>query len=344
MSEEAKEIALTIAQECISKFPVIVLGSGASAAHGIPGMPALKERLLKVVHPSSSTSEYIEKWKEFLAKLRDTDLEVALDTVRLPEALTNHVVEKTWDFLAPYDYQVFEQAIKERDIFPLTRLLRHLFNSTRNEVHVVTPNYDRLAEYAADSGNLTHYTGFNYGHIRERAVRRPRVHVGSLPTRIVNIWKVHGSLDWFQNSDGIVIGLPISKVRPSGVSPVIVTPGVEKYRLTHDEPFHSIKTEADKALREADAYLCVGYGFNDKHLQTTLAERYRERDVPLIVLTKRLSATARQFLNTGKSGQYLAIEESSSGCRVYSKEFPDGEEIAGESIWQLEQFLEVIIS
>lgn len=344
MSKGAKEVALAIAQECISRFPVLVLGSGASAAHGIPGMSDLKEHLLGISHPPSSTSEDTERWEEFRAKLRDADLESALDAVRLSEALTNHVVEKTWNFLAPHDYQVFEQAIKKRDLFPLTRLFQHLFNSTQKNVHVVTPNYDRLAEYAADSGNLTHYTGFNYGHIRERAVNKPSIHVGHSPTRTVNIWKVHGSLDWFRDSAGIVVGLPISKVFPSSVSPVIITPGIEKYRLTHEEPFLSIKTEADKALRNADAYLCIGYGFNDSHLQTTLTERCRERKVPLIVLTKELSATAIQFLKTGNCGQYLAIEESNNGCRVYSREFPDGEEIVEEPIWQLEQFLKLVIS
>lgn len=345
MSTDPNASVLQLAQECIGKTPVIILGSGASAAYGIPGMPQLKSHLLGIACPATVKTEDAAKWTEFQNKLKTTDLETALDEVRLPEFLTSLVVESTWDYLAPFDHKVFEQAIVDHSLFPLTKLFLHLFNSTRTEIHVVTPNYDRIAEYAADAGKLAHYTGFHYGHIRARAVNgRPMIHLGGAAARTVNIWKVHGSFDWFRDRDGVVVGLPISNARPTNVSPVIVTPGIEKYRLTHDEPFHSIKTEADKALQSADSYLCVGYGFNDTHLQTTLVERCRGKDVPLVLLTKGVSPTAKAFLASGKCGKHLAIEEAPTGARVFSQDFPGGEEIAGDSIWQLGEFLKLVIS
>jgi len=345
MRKEVISTVLRLAQECVSKAPVVILGSGASAAYGIPGMPQLKNHLLSVACPTTDQEEHPAKWAEFHTKLQSTDLETALNEVRLPDALTSLVVDSTWDYLAPFDHVVFQNAIVDPHLFPLTKLFLHLFNSTLTDLHVVTPNYDRLAEYAADAGKLAHYTGFHYGHIRARAMSgKPRVHVGSSPARTVNIWKVHGSLDWFRDNDGVVVGLPISDKRPTNVSPVIVTPGIEKYRLTHDEPFHSIKTEADKALQSADSYLCIGYGFNDTHLQTTLVERCRGRDIPLILLTKEVSPTAMAFLTSGKCATYLAIEEAPSGARVFSHEFLSGEEITGESIWQLGEFLKLVIS
>jgi hypothetical protein len=345
MSTSAQNVILQIAQECISKAPVIILGSGASASYGIPGMPQLRDHLRGISCPTTGMADEVAKWAEFQSILKTADLETALDEVRLPETLTALVVESTWDYLAPFDHKVFERAIVSHDLFPLTKLFLHLLNSTRSDIHVVTPNYDRIAEYAADAGKLAHYTGFHYGHIRARAVNgRPRVQLGNAPARTVNIWKVHGSFDWFRDSAGVVFGLPISGRRPTNVLPVIVTPGIEKYRLTHDEPFHSIKTEADKALQSADSYLCVGYGFNDTHLQTTLVERCRGKDVPLILLTKALSASAKAFLASGKCGKFLAIEEAPAGARMYSREFPDGEEVAGESIWHLREFLKLVIS
>lgn len=345
MSTDPQKVMLELAQECVSSSPVIILGSGASAAYGIPDMPQLKAYLLTITCPSTAKPEEITKWGEFQAKLGSTDLETALDEVRLPESLTALVVESTWDYLAPYDFQIFERAIVDHNLFPLTKLYVHLFNSTQNDIHVVTPNYDRIAEYAADAGKLVHYTGFNYGHIRARVINeRPRIHVGNSVSRTVNVWKVHGSFDWFRDSDGIVIGLPVSASRPPNLLPVIVTPGIEKYRLTHDEPFHSIKSEADRALQNADAYLCIGYGFNDTHLQTTLVERCREKDVPLVLLTKTISATAKEFLKSGKCGKYMAVEESPSGSRIYSTEFPTGIDIAGSLAWQLGEFLKLVSS
>ena len=345
MSKDPEILMHELVQECISKTPVIILGSGASAAYGIPGMPELREHLLSVDCPYTTVTDEIEKWAEFRTSLGKSDLETALDIVRLPESLTGLVVESTWDFLAPKDYELFERAIVDHDLFPLTKLFLHLFNSTSSDIHVVTPNYDCMAEYAADAGKLTHYTGFYYGHIRARAVGgKPRVRVGNAQTRTVNIWKVHGSFDWFRDRDGVVVGLPVASVRPSGLSPVIVTPGIEKYRLTHDEPFHSIKSEADDALQNADAYLCVGYGFNDSHLQTTLVERCRGKEVPLVLLTKVISDTARDFLSSGKCGLYLAIEESKTGSRVYSKDFPAGVDVDANQAWQLGEFLKLVIA
>ena len=345
MSADPKKSLLELAQECISRFPVIILGSGASATYGIPGMPQLRDYLLRVACPSTAKTDEIAKWDEFKTKLGTTDLETALDEVRLTDSLTTLVVESTWDYLAPFDYKVFEKAIVDHKLFPLTKLFLHLFNTTQSDIHVVTPNYDRIAEYAADAGKLAHYTGFNYGHIRARAINeKPRIHVGNTVAKTVNIWKVHGSFDWFRDGDGIVFGLPVSNSRPPNMTPVIITPGIDKHRLTNNEPFHSIKSEADKALQNAGAYLCIGYGFNDTHLQTTLVERCREKDVPLVLVTKAISVTAQAFLKSGKCKKYLAVEESPSGCRIYSAEFPAGEEIVGAPTWQICEFLKLVIS
>ncbi len=340
MSKTYSEIAHEIAQDCISKVPVLILGSGSSAAYGIPGIPGLRDHLLSTLLPRSTSSEDQSAWDKFHVSLLKLDLETALNDHRLPDSITQHIVESTWDFLAPYDIRVFEGVLRNRHVFPLTKLYRHLFQSTKSDIHVVTPNYDRIAEYAADAGELSHYTGFSYGHLRFRSS-------GHTPfkstTRVVKIWKVHGSFDWFKDDDGIVMALPVFGSRPSGIKPVIVTPGIEKYRLTHDEPFLSIKQGADLALQAAGSYLCIGYGFNDKHLQTKLVERCRVESVPLVLITKEITPTAHEFLKSGKCPRYLALEECGSGSKMYSAEYPDGVELKDKPVWQLEQFLSMVI-
>ena len=54
MSADLKKSLLELAQECVSRSPVIILGSGASAAYGIPGMPQLKAHLQKIACPSTA--------------------------------------------------------------------------------------------------------------------------------------------------------------------------------------------------------------------------------------------------------------------------------------------------
>lgn len=339
---EAREVLQQIAQECISVAPVIILGSGASAAHGIPGMPQLRDRLL-VTSPPVGAPLDATSWYEFLEKLKTTDLESALSGVQMPERVTRHIVEATWDFLAPHDVRTLDMVMRDRNSLPLTGLFRHLFQSTHVTIDVVTPNYDRLAEFAADAGEFCHFTGFSYGHIRHRAKEPiPRIRLGKQDARTVNVWKVHGSFDWFADADGIVVGLPVSGQRPNDLVPVIVTPGIEKYRLTHDEPFRSIQQGADAALQSARGYLCVGYGFNDPHVQTKLVERCRSEPVPLVLITKQISTMALEFLRSGKCKKYIAVEEDVAGCKIYAPDFPDGVVVVGKPYWMLNEFVSLV--
>lgn len=345
MSKSPLELAHEIAQECISKAPVIILGSGASAAYGIPGMPALKIHLLATIAPIDASAEDIAEWEKFRLHLDTVDLETALTDIRLPESMTRQVVMTTWDFLAPHDARVFEKLLENRKLFPLTRLYQHLFASTHHAIDVVTPNYDLLAEYAADAGEMCHYTGFGYGHLRLRSKEiAPRILLGKIPARTVNIWKVHGSFDWFRDKGGVVMALPVNGKRPLNAEPVIVTPGIEKYRLTHAEPFLSIKQGADLALQSARSYFCIGYGFNDPHMQAKLVERCRTESVPLVLITKEISQTAKKFLKSGQCLRYMAIEECGEGCRIYSTEYPDGIDIPNFGYWSLNQFLTMVIA
>ena len=131
--------------------------------------------------------------------------------------------------------------------------------------------------------------------------------------------------------------------RPTGLEPVIITPGVEKYRLINDEPFLSIKQGADAALQSAQSYLCIGYGFNDSHVQTKLVERCRSETVPLVLITKSITPSAKEFLRSGKCQKYLALEEGENGCRMFTTAYPDGIEINGNQFWQLDQFLTMVM-
>lgn len=294
--------------------------------------------------PASCSSDAdVKGWQLFLDKLQHTDLESALTDVPVTDAVTQHIVHSTWAFLNAADITVFYKVIADQQLLALTRLYQCLFRSTATDIHVVTPNYDRLAEYAAEAGSFCAYTGFNFGSIGLRAQNpAPRIFANSKRVRTVNIWKVHGSFGWFRDKDGVVVALPPMRDLPHDLSPVIVTPGTEKYRRTHDEPFRSTMQNADDAMRKASAFLCVGYGFNDIHLQPLLIERCTAENVPLVLITQKISPKAHEFFQSSKCRRYLAIEEHEHGIRVFSNEVPNGQELADATYWQLESFLTLV--
>lgn len=339
------ESAILFAQSALSATPVIILGSGASAAHGVPGMYPLGQHLASLSVPHGWISDEIEEWDAFLANLsKGDDLESALGAVRPTRRQNEFVAEATRTFLFPSDRAALVSLISDRRHLPLSRLYKHLFTSTHKTLNVVTPNYDRLAEYAADAVEFSVFTGFNHGHMQLRAKEADvRQMANSQKARTVNVWKVHGSLDWFHDADDRIIALPQMEQTPAGFAPLMITPGVEKYRLAHGEPFRTIFTCSDTALEGARSYLCVGYGFNDEHLQTKLVERCDTDSVPLVVITRDLTNSAKAFLKGGKCRRYLAVEADGPGSRFYTHEYPDGFDVPDREAWKLNEFLDMTI-
>lgn len=332
-----------LAQACVARTPVIVLGSGASLAHGIPGMGELAKHL-RANPPLAMTSMESVEWKRF-DDLLDTDgLEAALSRAQLTEIQTNHIVQSTRTFLLPFDREVFLALLADRRLLPLTRLYRYLFTSVHKTIDVVTPNYDRLAEYASDAGEFACFNGFGYGYFSGRATdSHTRIFRDGQAVRTVCVWKVHGSLDWFKGVASTVVSIPSCNETPTGHSPVMITPGIEKYRRAFHEPFRTIVGCSDNAMEHARSFLCIGFGFNDEHLQTKLVERCESSSTPIVVVTRSLTPAAKTFLLSGRCRQFLAVEECSAGTRMYTHDDLGGTELPGLTLWKLDSFLDLAI-
>ena len=336
------EFAIEECQKCLQASPVIVLGSGASVPVGLPGMDALANHLKCSMKAKMGTGPDEELVKKFVSRLVDIGLESALQEVNLNERLSDHIVKETWELICKADLNAFDAVLHNTNHLPLARLYRHLFNSTHRTISVVTTNYDRLAEYAADASGFCHYTGFSYGHLRRRQSPPSRLSLklGSEQARTVDIWKVHGCLDWFTDQNSSVVALTTATTIPSEFHPAIVTPGIEKYQLAHTEPFRSIIAGADAALARATAYLCIGFGFNDMHIQPKLLERWRSGQALLVVLAKKLSKSIKDILRDANELHYLALEEANSGTLLWSNGHPNGQLLSDVHLWRLPDFLD----
>ncbi|MCK5858039.1 MAG: SIR2 family protein [Abyssibacter sp.] len=336
------EAIAKLAQNCIQHHPAIVLGSGSSAPHGIRGMAALACVLQQNVVPDGGAEE--RSWRQIQEALTNGDgLEVALQRHTAPASLVQKIVAQTWLTIAEDDLKLLESAAAAEEHLPLADLIRGLFRSANRTISVVTTNYDRVAEIAADASGHIHANGFSPGLIRRREGADPiRIHRGNFVARTVRIWKVHGSLDWFEDKQGQPVSLPLRDRLLDGFSPLIVTPGVSKYERTYDEPFRTAIQGADVCLSHASAILCVGFGFRDGHIQPKLVERCRQQNIPIVVLARTLTAEAREFLRTNAGTRYLALERCQNGTRCFTDDHPDGTELPGHNIWSLPDFNEMV--
>lgn len=342
LTELVSEIVSKIAQSCIEHHPVVVLGSGASVSHKIRGMGALADYLRDSLNIESPEED--DAWTQIRTALASGDgLEEALQSTAAPPSLVAKIVDLTWKAIASDDLALLQRAAAGQEAFPLSELIRGLFKSTNNTIDIVTPNYDRVAEYASDIADYVHSTGFVPGLIRRReGADTVLIRRGRYAARTVRIWKVHGSLDWFEDDEGVVMSLPLSDALPDGFSQLIVTPGVSKYERTHDEPFRSAIQGADAALGAAAAFLCIGYGFRDTHIQPKLVERCRQKNVPIVVLARTLTEEAKQFLNNNAGTTYLAMEDFDEGTRAFTRETPEGQVIPDQKLWSFDNFNELV--
>ena len=100
---------------------------------------------------------------------------------------------------------------------------------------------------------------------------------------------------------------------------------------------------ADSAMENARSFLCVGYGFNDEHIQPKLLEKCRQEQKCIIVLAKKLTPEAKKVLLDGSCKRFFAFEEWRDGTRVFSAEDRDGVELPGVNLWSLGDLLDRVL-
>jgi hypothetical protein len=327
----------------INNVPLIILGSGSSIPFGLPSMWQLAEHLRsKVSLTDDKDKSQFEEFKDNLGRLGD--LELALNEMHLRENVLAQIIVQTWELVNKKDLIAYDNLLTKSE-FPLSVLIAHLLKTANRKLSIITTNYDRIAEYAANLSQAFVCTAFCqgfFGHFSDQMKKNDLSGLRGYKGQ-VNIWKVHGSLDWFKSKDDLNIQLPLRHTIPGNCVPAIVTPGLTKYFQTHIEPYRTILAHADSEIDDANGYLCIGYGFNDLHVQPKLINQIKAQK-PILVLTKELTSKTIQAIIGNNCKSYLLIEEyNAKDTRVYSNEFPGELILPDRKIWELKEFLKLII-
>lgn len=334
---------LKLIQDWTNRVPLIILGSGASVPFRLPSMWTLGEHLKNNI--SFTEPDDIAQFEEFKTTLdKVNDLETTLLQIQLRPTVLEKVIFETWTLVNKHDIQAFENLLEGKLEFPLAELTTHLLKAAQRKVSIVTTNYDRLAEYAASFSNAFICTGFSQnfiGHFSKSIHQQDLTKLNGFKGQ-VNIWKVHGSLDWFKSHEETDRQLPYRSTIPVNHKPLIVTPGLSKYYETQLEPFRTIFTEADNEIEKASSFLCIGYGFNDIHVQPKLIAQIKSGK-PIIVITKELTPKTKQSIIDAGCKQYILIEEANGkDTRIYSSSFTGDLIIPDANYWALSEYLKLI--
>ena len=342
MDEKTLENLKKEMQEWTNQVPLIILGSGASIPYGISSMLELGEHLKNNI--TFTENEDQQQFDSFKSEFdNNKDLETTLLKMQLRDAVLNKIVCETWNLINKKDIEFYDKLLQDNSIMPFSDLITYLLNTAQRKLTIVTTNYDRLAEYAASVANAFICNGFAqnyYGKFSTNIHKNDFSKTNGFAGQ-VNIWKVHGSLDWF-NKDNIDYNFSVRKTIPTSYMPSIVTPGSTKYSMTHFEPYRTIFTESDNEILNARSILCIGYGFNDVHVQPKLITQIKNGK-PIIVITKELTTKTKEAIIGNNCKNYILLEQANDNdTRVYSSIFSGEQIISDTSCWKLEEYLKII--
>jgi len=312
----------TVIQDLFQRGLVIVVGSGASCAYGVPGMDALAKYLIENVPKelSSLTQEAKDEWNRIALALESgKGLEIALSENTIG-GLAQVLKTQTAECIAQKEVTAIAQILSLPTLPAFGRLCRY-YLSFADQLNVITTNYDRLIEIQAAQADVAVDTLY-YGHTLGRfnpdrsgnELLRACIPTGRASRTQLKAWphlrlfKVHGSLDWYNLGDTLYRSdLAIPGARQ------IVPPSIEKYRLGYYPPFDAMREKANLAIDNASGMLFQGYGFNDDHLQTHITPRSTQ--IPSVVLSMKLTDSAREHIS--RNNNSIGIEKNLDGCTIF---------------------------
>ncbi len=316
---------------------VVVIGSGLSAAEGVPGMGALATHLNGRSGALGGTDTTL--WTQINKSLAANEgLEAALLKHMPSDTLEDWIVKETCQLLVAAELAIMSEVLAGRRTLRLTTLLSKILKP-KTGLPIITTNYDRLVELACevagfhvDSTAVGHYAG-EFDHQRSCMGSCKGVTASGKVTSLDHfpravVLKPHGSFDWYKGHDK-----PRRCTLNLDGERLVITPGLNKYKKGYGFPFDKHRELANDQINKCARLLIIGYGFNDDHLQTHLEARIKG-GTPTLILTHTPSPKTKTLVSACTSCVCLSKSTGWDGIAVLSKGVAFEHE--GHNLWDIE--------
>ena len=353
--ELTKEVAYQEVGEFFTEKPFVLFGTGTSCALDLNfGMPALENHLRNEL--SRGLDEEQEKqWQQVVTALDDGshDFESAMDFVT-DDALISQIVEFTASFVAYHDNTYAHQIMAGSCDWPAGSLISKLVSSlpqADKQLHVATPNYDLLAEYAFVRYKIPYLTGFHGGFLSlydwneakktvqsiQRAQGKPRLPPKIVEKKHIRLHKPHGSLNTFEWEAQLVECNSWILNKPEGVMRAMITPGTAKYQRLHRD--RAQLAEYDSAVSNHTSFLFLGFGFNDSQLVNNAFRQKLEQDqCKALVITRDTNPRIEEWLTKCPNMWLVCKQSDSDNSRIYNAKYSDWLLIDDKELWRFDAF------
>jgi SIR2-like domain len=145
-------------------------------------------------------------------------------------------------------------------------------------IEVFTTNYDLLMEQAFEETRVAYFDGFvgaRFPFFDLRAVEDSLI-----PKHWTRLWKVHGSINWFQKPDQDVY----RSTNVNESDSYIIHPSHLKYDQSRKMPYLALIDRLNSFLRQKSAVLItIGYSFGDTHLNDTIINALKANPTAMVI-------------------------------------------------------------
>jgi len=364
------ELTKKAAEKALSEFfgknpsPLVVFGTGTSCAIDWQfGMAKLSEELQAKV-PGYIIGDKLAnaEWANVVEELnKGVDLENAMNHA-ISHKLVESVVMISGHLVSRLDKEYCNKIINgEKEWLPISLIKRMVDNLSTNDraLHVVTPNYDMLAEYAFESKRIPYINGFNGNVVRDynweqsrhsmkfEKVQRLNGKKKVSETRAlkhIELFKVHGSINTFYVKNKMIENNLWSWNPPEFAERIMVTPGTSKFeKLAHfrEELFQPF----DSIIKKKDSFLFIGYGFNDSHIEKYLRPKLTEQKCQGIIITRDSNPRIEALMKDAGNLWLVCKDEKpdKEGTRIWNSQYDNWIYIENKQLWNIKEFTTELI-
>lgn len=204
--------------------------------------------------------------------------------------------------------------------------------ATLPRVKIFTLNYDLLFEQAANAAGAVVLDGFSFVNPRTFSgrffdydiVQREKSRLkdeDNFISRLFHLYKLHGSLNWEKEKDGDKIFISANTANP-----LMVYPRESKYENSYEQPFFEMMARFHQNLRlDNTLLLCIGYSFNDKHINAAIEEALNQNPgFQMVIVNPKFDKGNDKFKllmeEAKKSERIMMIDET---FKDFATHFPE---------------------
>jgi len=151
----------------------------------------------------------------------------------------------------------------------------------KSPVELFTTNYDLLLEQALENLEVPYFDGF-IGSRRSFFDLRA-VEDNLIPIHWSRLWKIHGSINWYQEN----IGKKKTVFRSSEIkkdASHLIYPSHLKYEESRKMPYLALIDQLNRFIRKKSSLLILcGYSFNDGHLNDTIVNALKSNPTAMVL-------------------------------------------------------------